>query len=197
MARCDPFDLNPEPEPPHRQLAQPVERVRRRERDAVVGPDRLREAKLLEGALEDREGELLLRRRQRLARQQVATGEVGDRQRIAVAPIAEHELALVVGAPERIRLGRPRERGAGRASAPAAAMVHQAVAIEHGVDRADRRQVRAGELLPQLLADLGRAPAGILPLQRTIVASIGAGSRFAWRCGRRLRSVKAWTPQSL
>src|SRR5262245_45372625 len=44
-------------------------------------------------------------------------------------------------------------------------MAHQAVAIEHGVDRADRRQVRAGELLPQLFADLGCAPARILPLQ--------------------------------
>ena len=32
---------------------------------------------------------------------------------------------------------------------------------------------------------------------RTIVASIGAGSRFAWRCGRRLRSLNAETPQSL
>src|SRR5918994_260199 len=44
-------------------------------------------------------------------------------------------------------------------------MVHQAVAIQHGVDRANGRQVRAGELLPELFADLGRAPAGILPLQ--------------------------------
>jgi len=33
------------------------------------------------------------------------------------------------------------------------------------MDRADSRQVRAGELLPELLADLGCAPARILPLQ--------------------------------
>src|SRR5688572_1051241 len=44
-------------------------------------------------------------------------------------------------------------------------MVHQAVTIEHGVDRADGWQVWAGELLPELFADLGRAPARILPLQ--------------------------------
>src|SRR5688500_6301714 len=44
-------------------------------------------------------------------------------------------------------------------------MMHQAVAIEHGVDRADRGQVRAGELLPEFLSDLGRAPARILSLQ--------------------------------
>jgi hypothetical protein len=40
----------------------------------------LREAKLLERALEDGKGEFLLRRQQRLARQQVATREVGDRE---------------------------------------------------------------------------------------------------------------------
>ena len=44
-------------------------------------------------------------------------------------------------------------------------MVHQAVAIKHGVDRADGWQVRTRELLPQLFTDFGRAPARILPLQ--------------------------------
>ena len=42
VPRLDPFDLNPEAQPPHRQLAEPVERMRGRERDAVVGPNRLR-----------------------------------------------------------------------------------------------------------------------------------------------------------
>ena len=62
-------------------------------------------------------------------------------------------------------MGRPGELGPGGAWPPPAPMAHQAVAIEHGVDRADGRQVRAGELLPELFADLGRAPARILPLQ--------------------------------
>src|SRR5262245_31827849 len=44
-------------------------------------------------------------------------------------------------------------------------MADQVVAIKDGVDRADRRQVRARELLAQLLADLRRPPPGILPLQ--------------------------------
>ena len=155
----------PEAEPPDGQLAEPVDRMRGREGHAVVGPDRLREATLLERALEDGEGELLLRRRQGLAGQQVAAGEIGDRQRVAVPAIAEHEFAFVVRAPEGIRLGRPRERGAGRSVAPSPPAVHQAVPVEHRVDRADRRQVRARELLAQLLADLRRAPAGILALQ--------------------------------
>src|ERR671910_191039 len=44
-------------------------------------------------------------------------------------------------------------------------MVHQAVAVQHRVDRARGRQVRAGEIVPEFFADLGRTPAGILPLQ--------------------------------
>jgi hypothetical protein len=44
-------------------------------------------------------------------------------------------------------------------------MLHEMVAIEHGVHRADGRQMRPGKLLPQLLADFGRAPARIFPLQ--------------------------------
>jgi hypothetical protein len=139
--------------------------MRRRKGDAVIGPNHLREPKLLEGPLEDRERKFLLGGQQRLARQQVATGEVGDRQRIAVPAIAEQKLAFVVGTPERIRLGRAGQLGPRGAWPPAASMTHQMVAIEYGVDRTDGRQVRAGELLPQLFADLGRAPAGILPLQ--------------------------------
>jgi hypothetical protein len=161
----DPFDLNPESQPPHGELAQPVEGLRRRKRDAVVGANHLREPKLLEGPLEDGEGKCLLGGEERLARQEVATGEVRDRQRIAVPAIPEEKFAFVVRAPQRIRLGRTGEHGPRGAWPPPAAMPHQAVAIQHGVDRADRREVRAGVLLPELLTDLGRAPAGVLPLQ--------------------------------
>ena len=165
MPRLAALDLNPETEPPHRELAEPVQRVGGRERDAVVGPNHVRESKFLEGALEDRKREFFLGRQQGLARQQVAAGEVGDRQGIAVLAIAEQKFALVVGTPERVRFASGGERRPGRAAAPPAAMVHQAIAIEHGVDRADGGQLRSRELLPELLADLRRAPAGILPLQ--------------------------------
>ena len=69
------------------------------ERYAVVGANRLGHAKLFEGALEHGEGELLLRGEQRLTRQEVATGEVGDRQGIAVLAIAQQKFAFVVGTP--------------------------------------------------------------------------------------------------
>jgi hypothetical protein len=75
--------------------------------------------------------------------------------------------------------------------------VDEAVPIEHRVDPADRRQLHAERALAQLLADLRRAPAGILAFQSDDRRFDRAGSRFAWRYGRRLRSVKACTPQSL
>src|SRR5207249_11624663 len=116
-------------------------------------------------SLEDGKRELLLRRRQRLAGQQVAAREVGDGERIAVAPIAELELAFVVGTPEGIRLRRARERSAGGRGPAAAAPLDQAVAVEHRVDRTDRRQLHTRGLLPELLPDLRRAPARVLALQ--------------------------------
>ena len=85
--------------------------MRRRERDAVIGPNPLGKSKLFEGALENREGELLLRGAEGLAREQVTTGEVRDGQRIAVLAIAEQKLAFIVGTPERIRVGGSRELG--------------------------------------------------------------------------------------
>jgi hypothetical protein len=77
-------------------------------------------------------------------------------QRIAVTPIAQHELALIVRAPEHIRLGGPGEGRAGRAWATTAPMFQEAMVIEDGVDGADDGQVGACELLPQFLADLDR-----------------------------------------
>src|SRR5262249_2107566 len=162
-----------------------------RERHPIVGPDRVRQTEFLEGALKDREREFLLGGQQRLTRQQVATGEVRDGQRIAVPTIPEEKFAFVVGTPERIGLGgsaERRPRGAAPAGTP---MAYEVVAIEHGVDRADGRQVRAGELLAELFTDFGRTPTGILSLQAHDRGFNRAGSRFACRCARWLRSLKA------
>src|SRR4029453_9265404 len=165
MPVFDPFELDPESQPPAGQLAQPVEGMRGRKRDPVIGPNPQREPKLFEGPLEDREGEFLLGGEQRLARQQIATREVGDGQGIAVSTVAEEKFPFVVRTPERIRLGGTGELGPGRAGPPSAAMAHQVVAIETGVNRTDGRRGRACKLLPKFLPDLGRAPARVLPLQ--------------------------------
>ena len=55
------------------------------EGNAVVGADRQRQAEVLESPLKHGKGVALLGRRQGIAAQQIAAGEVGDRQRIAVA----------------------------------------------------------------------------------------------------------------
>ena len=133
----------PEAEPPHRQFAEPVDRAWA---DANGTPLSVRITRGSPNSLKVRSNTVKANFScvvdERLAGQQVAAGEIGDRQRIAVPPIAEHELAFVVGAPERVRLGRPRQLGAGGARPAPAPAVHQAVPIEHRVDGADRRQVR-------------------------------------------------------
>src|SRR5439155_1453803 len=165
LARLDALDANAEPQPPHRQFAQPVERMPRRKGHPVVGANRTWEPEVLERPLEDGKRKLLLRRRQRLAGQQVAAREVGDGERIAVLPIAELELAFVVGTPEGIRLRRAREYRAGGRGRAAAAPLAQAWPVEPRGHRTDRRQLHAWDLLPEILPALGRAPARVLALQ--------------------------------
>src|SRR4029453_6174398 len=124
--------------------------MRRGKRDAVIGANALGQAKFLERALEDGKGEGFLGGGQRFTGEEVPARKIGDRQRIAVPPIPELELAFVVGAPERIRLRRARELGARGARPTAAPTFHEVTAIEDRVDGADGRQVRAGELLAEL-----------------------------------------------
>ena len=62
MARGDSFEADAKPEPPHGQFAQPVQRVRGGEGDAVIRADRLGQAIFLKGTLEDGEGVAFLGR---------------------------------------------------------------------------------------------------------------------------------------
>ena len=62
VARRDALEGNAEPQPPDGELAEPVERVRRREGHAVVGPDCVRQDAVLKGALKDGERVPFLRR---------------------------------------------------------------------------------------------------------------------------------------
>src|SRR5262249_1283214 len=57
MTRLDALDVDAEAEPADGEFAEAVQRVGGGKGHAVVGPDGLREAKFLEGALEDGEGE--------------------------------------------------------------------------------------------------------------------------------------------
>jgi hypothetical protein len=57
LARLDALDPNAEPQPPHRQFAQPVERMPRRKGHPVVGANRPGEPEVLERPLERGKGE--------------------------------------------------------------------------------------------------------------------------------------------
>src|ERR1700682_5577598 len=77
VAGLDAFDLDAEPEPPHRHLAQPEERIGACEGNAVVRADGLGETELLEDGLEHREGIGFLGGGERLAGEERAAGGVG------------------------------------------------------------------------------------------------------------------------
>ena len=98
LARLDELGKDSQLDPPHRQLAQPAQR-RRSERHPVVAADPAGQAVLLEDPGQHRLGRLQQRARQPLAAQQVAAVVVRHRQRVAVLPVAQPELALVVHAP--------------------------------------------------------------------------------------------------
>ncbi len=103
---------------------------------------------------------------ERFAQQQEARGMVGDGQRIAVAPIAELELALEVGAPQLIGRSAFGQRRAARAVARPAAALDQAVAVENRMDGAfGRNPDVAVEPPDQELADLARTPVRLLGLE--------------------------------
>jgi hypothetical protein len=115
MPGFDPLHLNPEAQPPHRQLAEAVQRMGRGKWHTVIGADHERQAKFLKGPLEHGEGEFLLRGAERFTGEQVAARKIGDSQRVAIPPIAEHEFAFVVGTPQGVGGERPCQLGPHRA----------------------------------------------------------------------------------
>ena len=91
---------------------------------------------------------------------------VGDGQRVAVAAVAELELALEVGAPQLVGCGTLRQRRAAGAVARPATAFDQTVAIEHRMDGAlGRNPDIAVEPPDQEFADLARAPMRLLALE--------------------------------
>ena len=102
---------------------------------------------------------------QGFAGNQVTAGEVGDRQRIAVAAIGQHELALVVGAPQIIGLIARRQRCAGGFVTPAPPALDQPMAIQNRMHRADRRRMNVRIETDQPLPDLRCTPARLVLLE--------------------------------
>ena len=98
------LNVDTEFEPPHGQPAEAEQGMGRGEWDSVVGTDDLGNAKVTECAFEDIEGELGSGGAQSLAGQQLSGGVIGDGERIAVLPVTQFELALLVGTPKSIGL---------------------------------------------------------------------------------------------
>src|ERR1700723_2796512 len=102
---------------------------------------------------------------QSIAAQQVAAGEVGNGQRIAIALIGEHELALVIGAPQIVgssRIAQHRAFGPVALFAPAA---DQAVPIQHRMDCANGWKVDRAVQQLDLVPDLLSSPTRVLLLE--------------------------------
>ena len=74
---------------------------------------------------------------------------IGDGERITVLAIGKQELAFVIGTPELIGSLAQRQGGALRTTTPAAALLDQTVAIQHGMDGAFGGKGNLGESTEQ------------------------------------------------
>ena len=163
VSRQDPLVLDPELQPPDIELGEAVDAAGG-ERHAVIGADRLRQAKGAEGVLEDRAHAAPLGRAEALAGEQVARVLVGDRQRVTVEPVAGPEVAFEVGRPEVVGGGGRQRHDARMLMGPAApALLDQAPA---GQQVARRTHGRPGE---------GRIP-GLEPVEQFLGSPAGVSA---------------------
>jgi hypothetical protein len=107
-----------------------------------------------------------IRAERSFAGKKVATFEIRDGERVAVAPVSQHEFALVVGAPQVVwhawlRQGRPLG-----SVPPPPPPVDQVVAVQHCVHRAHGRRVHVRVAPLQALSDLRRPPTRLRLLER-------------------------------
>jgi hypothetical protein len=142
-----------------------LSRIRACEGIAIVGADGIGEAVLLENGIKHWKSIGFLGGGERLAGEQVVARKVGDGERIAVAPIGEHELAIVIGAPQVVGLAGKGKRCSLGSIPSSHSALDQAVAIENRMDRADRRRVHVRIGPDELLTDLRCAPACLVLLE--------------------------------
>jgi hypothetical protein len=104
MAGLDALNANAQPQPPHRELAQIEQRLRRSKRNAIIAADVGGQTTLLKKPFKPSKSLILFRGGQRFAGQQITAGVIGDGQRITVLAITQQEFTFVIGAPQFIGL---------------------------------------------------------------------------------------------
>src|SRR4029453_2396415 len=133
---------------------------------AVVRPNHPRQDVLLEQPREYRSHQLLARRAQPLAPQQIPAEAVRYRQWVAVHPVARLELTLEIRRPHCIRGVHLAQRWAGviesRSPAP---LAHQPRALQQLATRRPRRQLPRWMALPENRQQLPGSPTRMPPPQ--------------------------------
>src|SRR4029434_10459720 len=131
---------------------------------AVVAANVGGQAALLKKPFKYGESVVFPGRRKRLTTEEKPAGVVGNGEGIAVFVNTKQEFAFVVGAPELIGPLPKGQRSALRTTTHAAAALHQAVAIQHGMHGAFGRDGNARESADQAIANFASTPAGVLAL---------------------------------
>jgi hypothetical protein len=140
----DELGADAKPEPPHAELREAAEGAGG-EGLAVVGADPLGQPIGAEEPLEDLLGGLQQRTLEPVAGQEIAGVGVLDRERIAVAAIAQAELALEVDRPDHIGAGDRRVGTPGMGPDPGPpAVADAAMAHQDPMNRRGGRHLRRG-----------------------------------------------------
>src|SRR5271156_5133593 len=164
VTRLDPLDADTEPEPTDRQFAPVEQGLSGSKGNAVIATDAGRQPTLFKKPFKHSESVVFSGGRQGFTGEQKTAGVIGDCQRIAVRPISEQELALIVGAPQLVGPLAQRQSGSLSTTTQSTAAFDQAMAIEHRVDGTFGRVGNSGEPAQQALAGFTSTPAGVLVL---------------------------------
>src|ERR1700679_218317 len=99
VTRLAAFDVNPDPEPPARKLAQLEVGVGGSKGNTVVGTNAVRQSTFQEELLKGCKSQVFTGGFECLTHEEIARGVIGDGQGIAVGVVAELKFTLVIGTP--------------------------------------------------------------------------------------------------
>src|SRR6266404_8389692 len=158
FSRLDPLRLNPQLDPPFRELADAAQ-CQRGERRPVVGADHIGQPGLPKDPLKPRLYFLLPGSLKRATQKQIPREIVADGQRITAAAVAQQEVALKVRTPTLIGGATLSKWFAIRSHpAPPLARLHQTRTLQNFARRRIRRPLKFRPLTAQPVQHFFRAP---------------------------------------